>query len=166
MHKPSRGRKGGRVVEKPPWDFSMLDNSTLFTFVACTEILALLPNLHWIVIKGNFYAFFCSHEIGSFCATKQHSSRIIFGIHTFEFHSRCTVKLKNAKQSSINTCYVNIKHKKVNIYIVLATKSFKKILFLKALTPRSRPHSTQWQGENNKSVTVFVFHIYLFKFIE
>ena len=72
---------------------------------------------------------FCSHEIGYFCATKQHSSRMIFGIHTFEFHSRCTVKLKNAKQSSINTCYINIKHKKVNIYVVLATKPFTKYYF-------------------------------------
>lgn len=42
---------------------------------------------------------------------------------------RCTVKLKNAKQSSINTCYVNIKHKKVNIFVVLATKSFTKYYF-------------------------------------
>ena len=35
-----KGEKRGKS------DFSMLDNSTLFTFVACTEILAFLPNLH------------------------------------------------------------------------------------------------------------------------
>ena len=32
-------------------------------------------------------------------------------------------------KESINTCYVNIKHKKVNIYVVLATKSFTKYYF-------------------------------------
>ena len=38
MHKNRKGGKVGRVVEKPPWDFSMLNNGTLVTYVACTEI--------------------------------------------------------------------------------------------------------------------------------